>query len=66
MKQQRQTSKPVLKKEIVVQRSSGRVEKYDTNRQGKPSLNDKEPVLDIVAANMNKVLHDPSKRKGSA
>jgi len=34
--------------------------------QGKPSLNDKEPVLDIVAANMNKVLHDPSKAKGSA
>ena len=34
--------------------------------QNKPSLNDKEPVLDIVAANMNKVLHDPSKAKGSA
>jgi len=34
--------------------------------QSKPSLNDKEPVLDIVAANMNKVLHDPSKAKGSA
>jgi hypothetical protein len=33
---------------------------------GKPSLNDKEPVLDIVAANMNKVLHDPKKAKGSA
>ena len=32
----------------------------------KPNLNDKEPVLDIVAANMNKVLHDPSKSKGSA
>lgn len=32
----------------------------------KPNLNDKEPVLDIVAANMNKVLHDPSKQKGSA
>ena len=32
----------------------------------KPSLNDKEPILDIVAANMNKVLHDPSKAKGSA
>ena len=27
----------------------------------KPSLNDKEPILDIVAANKNKVLHDPSK-----
>ena len=34
--------------------------------QSKPNLNDKEPVLDIVAANMNKVLHDRSKRKGSA
>jgi hypothetical protein len=34
--------------------------------QSKPNLNDKEPVLDIVAANMNKVLCDPSKRKGSA
>ena len=34
--------------------------------QAKPTLDDKEPVLDIVAANMNKVLHDPSKRKGSA
>ena len=34
--------------------------------QSKPNLNDKEPVLDIVAANMNKVLHDPSKTKGSA
>ena len=33
--------------------------------QGKLNLNDKEPVLDIVAANMNKVLHDPSKSKGS-
>jgi hypothetical protein len=32
----------------------------------KPNLNDKEPVLDIVAANMNKVLHDRSKQKGSA
>jgi len=167
LKQPRQRRKPVLKKEIVVKRSSGRVEKFDTNRlaqtvsrsgvpflmardiakkatkkirsqirssvkedrhmnkktgkrnvsrgrksspkskrepvvvtasqvrnlvadelqdrnrpdiassytghspelrdlQGKPSLNDKEPVLDIVAANMNKVLHDPSKAKGSA
>ncbi len=34
--------------------------------QAKPTLDDKEPVLDIVAANMNKVLHDPSKQKGSA
>jgi hypothetical protein len=34
--------------------------------QSKPNLNDKEPILDIVAANMNKVLHDPSKAKGSA
>jgi hypothetical protein len=34
--------------------------------KAKPTLNDKEPVLDIVAANMNKVLHDRSKRKGSA
>ena len=165
LKQPRQRRKPVLKKEIVVKRSSGRVEKFDTNRlaqtvsrsgvpflmardiakkatkkiksqikppvrdenrknkktvrrtaslgrksspkpkpvvvtasqvrnlvvdelqdrnrpdiassytghppenrdlQSKPNLNDKEPVLDIVAANMNKVLHDPSKAKGSA
>jgi len=34
--------------------------------RAKPTLDDKEPVLDIVAANMNKVLHDPSKAKGSA
>jgi hypothetical protein len=34
--------------------------------KAKPTLDDKEPVLDIVAANMNKVLHDRSKRKGSA
>jgi len=34
--------------------------------QGKQTLDDKEPILDIVAANMNKVLHDRSKRKGSA
>lgn len=34
--------------------------------RAKPTLDDKEPVLDIVAANMNKVLHDRSKRKGSA
>jgi hypothetical protein len=34
--------------------------------QAKPTLDDKELVLDIVAANMNKVLHDPSKSKGSA
>jgi len=165
LKQPRQRRKPVLKKEIVVKRSSGRVEKFDTNRlaqtvsrsgvpflmardiakkatkkiksqirssarednrmnkktgkrtasrgrksspkpepvvvtasqvrnlvvnelqdrnrpeiassytgyspehhdlQSKPTLDDKEPVLDIVAANMNKVLHDRSKRKGSA
>jgi hypothetical protein len=32
--------------------------------KAKPTLNDKEPVLDIVAANMNKVLHDRSERKG--
>jgi hypothetical protein len=36
------------------------------DQQNKQSLNDKEPVLDILAANMNKVLHDPSKAKGSA
>jgi hypothetical protein len=34
--------------------------------QANPTLDDKEPVLDIVAANMNTVLHDPSKRKASA
>ena len=34
--------------------------------QGKPNLDEKEPILDIVAANKNKVLHDPSKAKGSA
>jgi hypothetical protein len=34
--------------------------------RAKPTLDDKEPVLDIVAANMNKVLHDRSKRKGGA
>jgi hypothetical protein len=34
--------------------------------QAKPTLDDKELVLDIVAANMNKVLHDPSKGKGGA
>ena len=34
--------------------------------QGKPTFDDKEPILDIVAANMNKVLHDRSKRKGGA
>ena len=33
--------------------------------QSKPNLNDKEPVLDIVAANMNKVIHDPSKARES-
>jgi hypothetical protein len=32
----------------------------------KPSLNDREPVLDIVAANKTKVLYDPCKQKGSA
>jgi hypothetical protein len=32
----------------------------------KPNLNDREPVLDIVAANKTKVLFDPSKQKGSA
>jgi hypothetical protein len=34
--------------------------------KAKPTLDDEEPVLDIVAANMNKVLHDRSERKGSA
>ena len=34
--------------------------------RAKPTLDDKEPVLDIVAANMNKVLHDRSKRKRGA
>ena len=34
--------------------------------QGKPNLDEKEPILDIVAAKKNKVLHDPSKAKGSA
>jgi len=34
--------------------------------RAKPTLDDKEPVLNIVAANMNKVLHDRSKRKGGA
>src|SRR6478752_1116240 len=32
LKQPRQRRNPVLKKEIVVKRSSGRVEKFDTNR----------------------------------
>lgn len=34
-------------------------EHYDL--QAKPTLDEKEPVLDIVAANMNKILHDRSK-----
>jgi hypothetical protein len=29
----------------------------------KPNLNDREPVLDIVAANKTRVLFDPSKQK---
>jgi hypothetical protein len=37
-----------------------------SNLETKPSLNDREPVLDIVAANKNKILYDPSKQKGSA
>lgn len=32
----------------------------------KLTLNDREPVLDKVAANKNKVLYDPSKQKGSS
>ncbi len=39
-------------------------EHYD--QQAKPTIDDKEPIIDIVAANMNKVLHDPSKREASA
>ncbi len=31
----------------------------------KPSFDDKEPIIDKVAANKNKVLFDPSKNKGS-
>jgi len=32
----------------------------------KLTLNDREPVLDKVAANKNKVLYDPSKQKGNS
>jgi hypothetical protein len=32
----------------------------------KLTLNDREPVMDKVAANKNKVLYDPSKQKGSS
>ena len=32
----------------------------------KITLNDREPVMDKVAANKNKVLYDPRKQKGSA
>jgi hypothetical protein len=32
----------------------------------KITLNDREPVIDKVAANKNKVLYDPSKQKGSS
>jgi hypothetical protein len=32
----------------------------------KITLDDREPVMDKVAANKNKVLFDPSKRKGSS
>ena len=32
----------------------------------KLTLNDREPVMDKVAANNNKVLYDPSKQKGSS
>jgi hypothetical protein len=34
--------------------------------QTKPTLDDKEPILDNVAANRTKVLFDPSKQKGSS
>jgi hypothetical protein len=34
--------------------------------QIKPNLDDKEPILDKVAANRTKVLFDPSKQKGSS
>ena len=36
------------------------------DHQIKPSLDDKEPILDNVAANRTKVLFDPSKQKGSS
>ena len=32
----------------------------------KITLDDREPVMDKVAANRNKVLFDPSKQKGSS
>jgi len=32
----------------------------------KITLNDREPVIDNVAANKNKILYDPSKQKGSS
>jgi hypothetical protein len=32
----------------------------------KISLNDREPIIDNIAANKNKVLYDPSKQKGSS
>jgi hypothetical protein len=32
----------------------------------KITLNDREPVMDKVAANKNKILYDPSKQKGSS
>lgn len=35
-------------------------------RQIKPTLNDKEPIVGIVAVNRTKVLFDPSKQKGSS
>lgn len=34
--------------------------------QIKPSINDKEPILDNVAANRTRILFDPSKQKGSS
>ena len=36
------------------------------DQQTKPNLDDKEPVLDKVAANRSRVLFDPSKQKGGA
>lgn len=36
----------------------------NTNLLEDKSLNDKEPVIDKVAANKNKILYDPSKQKG--
>lgn len=36
------------------------------DHQIKPSLDDKEPILDNVAANRTKVLFDPRKQKGSS